>query len=258
MPRSNRVSQFKNALNRLANATRNALQPLSTLEALPPPLPTSLQNALARSARPKRKREPKPSPEEQQEGRGHRNSDNEYTIHDDGGFATNNLNQFFHKRLRNEQDLAPGPDGRLMGQPVPSEDTALDSTGGVPLDADLNNILNQNDVELLKNQKHTFLLPTLDEKPKTCEDNCKEINKIKREQCNILRKRVKKWLKENNCPTDVKPSTKKGHSNNEGVSAFYDAREGWVYTKLDENGGALYSRNRNGPWLNKDDWLTTY
>lgn len=178
-----------------------------------------------------------------------------WTVHDES--ANPDPNQYIYKRLRYEQDLAPGADGQLAGQPMATQDTTFpgDDRGGLPLDADLNNILNQNDVELLKTQKHTFLLPALDETPKTCEANCAEINKIKREQCAILRKRVLLWLKKNNCPSSVKPTQKKERNNNNNNS-FYDATSGrTVYTNFDENGAAQYSFNRNGPWQNKDEFF---
>lgn len=66
-----------------------------------------------------------------------------------------------------------------------------------------------NDVAPLSNKDIAIVLPALDEVPKSCESNCADIARIKREQCAVLRKRVGLWLKKNNCPSNLGPAGKK-------------------------------------------------
>lgn len=50
-------------------------------------------------------------------------------------------------------------------------------------------------------QNITLLIPPIKKEVNTCEDTCKEKNRIADEKCKIIRKRVEEALKKAGCPT---------------------------------------------------------
>lgn len=97
----------------------------------------------------------------------------------------------------------------LAKQLIGTSDTGEAKDGlnrGAPVDTDQNRVLNYQDVTALNDKPINLVLPLLDEVPQTCNAACADQERIRREQCTILRKRVAMWLRKNNCPSTLGPA----------------------------------------------------
>lgn len=86
-------------------------------------------------------------------------------------------------------------------------------TSANPMDFFQNAFDETQGIEKYMNEKITMEVPVLDKVVTTCEDNCKEKNRVADQKCALFRKRVEAAMKKAGCPTKLTAIKRPGGCN---------------------------------------------